>query len=51
MQPMGRKKIRFPGKEKQWLGKGVKMWWEDHHSSKRSERMAVKRKLRSFGDI
>lgn len=25
---MGRKKIRFPDKVKQWFGKHVLMWWE-----------------------
>lgn len=29
MRPLGQKKVRFPGKTKEWLGKRVKMWWED----------------------
>lgn len=29
MQPMGRKKVRFPSKTKEWLGKRIKMWWEE----------------------
>lgn len=30
MMPLGRKKQRFPSKVKQWLGKGVLMWWENN---------------------
>lgn len=29
MQPLGRKKQRFPHKTKEWFGKGILMWWEN----------------------
>ncbi len=29
MKPLGRTLLRFPGKTKEWLGKGVRMWWEE----------------------
>jgi len=46
MQPMGRKKLRFPSKTKEWLGKGVMMWWEDICSvSKKRERSQAKQKV------
>lgn len=36
---MGRKKLRFPCKTKEWLGKGVLMWWESIcAASKKRER-------------
>lgn len=46
MQPMGREKIKFPSKRKEWFGKGVKMWWEDEREfppSKKRERQFVKK--------
>lgn len=33
MQPLGRKPIRFPCKRSNWLGKGVRHWWESHTAS------------------
>lgn len=46
MQPLGRKKVKFPNKTKEWLGKGVKMWWENIVTpSKRSEKQKFKNNL------
>lgn len=46
MQPLGRKKLRFPNKTKEWLGKGVMMWWEVIcRPSKKRERQKSKREI------
>lgn len=46
MQPMGREKVKFPGKCSKWMGKGVKWWWEDEHQpSKKRERQRVKKDI------
>lgn len=29
MKPLGQTLLRFPGKTKEWLGNGVRMWWEE----------------------
>lgn len=47
MQPLGRKKIRFPCKTKEWLGRGIKMWWEGvAQPSKKAERQKAKAEIR-----
>lgn len=28
MNPLGRIVLKFPSKTKEWLGRGVNMWWE-----------------------
>lgn len=46
MQPLGRKKVAFPGKTKEWLGKGVRMWWEVvTKTGKKTARQADKREI------
>lgn len=46
MQPLGRKKIRFPSKTKEWLGKGVRMWWETiTDSEKKTDRQHGRREI------
>jgi hypothetical protein len=48
MQPLGRKKIRFPSKTKEWLRKGVKMWWEEisEQPNKKRERRLAKQEAK-----
>jgi hypothetical protein len=46
MQPLGRKKITFPSKTKEWFGKGILMWWEDRLCIKKSARQDVKKQIK-----
>ena len=46
MQPMGRKKVRFPCKRKEWFGKGILMWWENiTKTNKKTERRTAKQEI------
>ena len=46
MQPIGRKKVRFPSKTKEWFGKGILMWWENITKvNKKTDRRVVKKDI------
>lgn len=47
MKPMGREKMKFPGKCSAWLGKGIKWWWENEATvSKKKDRQKAKQEIR-----
>lgn len=47
MQPMGREKMKFPGKCSAWLGKHTKWWWEgEARVIKKKERQRAKKEIR-----
>ena len=46
MQPLGRRPIRFPGKEDSHPGKGYKNWWEDNDGDNKStEKRQAKKEI------
>lgn len=48
MQPMGREKVKFPGKSSAWIGKGYRWWWEAvSQPSKKRERQRAKKEIRN----
>lgn len=53
MQPLGRSKVKFPNKTKEWAGKGVAMWWESGHecnkpAEKRKYQKEIEAELLAF---
>jgi len=51
MQPLGRKKVTFPNKTKEWFERGIKMWWEVIvQPSKKTERQQSKLQIQKHID-
>lgn len=49
MKPLGRIVLKFPSKTKEWLGKGVRMWWEEVAQPKKAKYVLESKQLISEG--